>query len=906
MPRTTTIALTVLLLAASAIAQPKPASQPAGSPSIVPAAAKPILFIESPLRFHLMYRPPTVPVEALTAAGKPATQPAILKFGFTGDVPIRSTHTDPPPSAWRNADFDDRDWARCLGPMFQQYDPTAPYGWNPEVAPVSLGQIAVRSKFMVTDPAAVSELYLALGYRGGVVVYLNGKEVARSDLPAGELTADTPANAYPDEAWIDATGQAIPAAVDWNADHKARVPKRERALAPMKISTAGLIKGINVLAVEIHRSDFHPCALTWWSSANQEHVYGRYRGWTPVGLNDLKLWAVGSGATANLDRPKGVQVWTAPTYDRLQYVTLGDPQTEPATIRIAAARNGSFSGQVVISSSEQLKDVKVVMSDLSAQGPAAGKIPTTAIRISYVQKGDVTDYFRSGYPTIVFETLAEKPPTTQPMEKIRGESRLRTAIGLPPEPPAACIQPIWITVQTPKDAAPGEYLGKLTLSAAGEPLAQVPVKLTLADWTLPDPQAFRTHVGVYQDPTTLSMYYKVTEWSEEHWKLVERSIAMLGRLGNKMVNIPVVERTQFGNDEGMVLWVKKADGGYDYDISSMDRYLGLVKKYWGTPTFVALHIWHSGGWDGRKADQENTVTVVDPATGKHEHMQVPVFGTEESKKFWTPALGAIKEHLVKLGVDKAMCLGIMSDGGPPANVFKMFNEIIPGIGWSRGCHTSTNATQPIPLPGGGLIICQEFCYGRDIADPAVKLPKIWDATGPGISYLREDYDQVQPYMVRLTAERSLYGGTRGYGRLILDGWTFKSTVAGKEKWVWMYNRWPQSSCGQREPVLTSLAQPGPDGAMDSVRFELLLEGTQDAEAMIVIAEATDRFADKLGPDLTARCRELLFSRIRHCRLSLLTSYDSYKTILAMGADVVDRSTTLYATAAEVVRKLAVK
>ncbi|KKL10674.1 hypothetical protein LCGC14_2553450, partial [marine sediment metagenome] len=120
------------------------------------------------------------------------------------------------------------------------------------------------------------------------------------------------------------------------------------------------------------------------------------------------------------------------------------------------------------------------------------------------------------------------------------------------------IQPIWIRVNVPAAAVAGRYRGKLTVSVAGRGKGiVVPVDLRVADWKLPDPRKFRTHAGIYQSPATLAMRYKVKPWSERHWQLVDKSFALLARAGNDLINIPVVDRTQFGNDEGMVYWVRK-------------------------------------------------------------------------------------------------------------------------------------------------------------------------------------------------------------------------------------------------------------------------------------------------------------------------------------------------------------
>lgn len=56
-------------------------------------------------------------------------------------------------------------------------------------------------------------------------------------------------------------------------------------------------------------------------------------------------------------------------------------------------------------------------------------------------------------------------------------------------------QPLWVDVLTPRDAAPGEYTGTVTISATGIRPQRVPIKLTLWDFTLPETSSMRTHFG---------------------------------------------------------------------------------------------------------------------------------------------------------------------------------------------------------------------------------------------------------------------------------------------------------------------------------------------------------------------------------------------------------------------------
>jgi hypothetical protein len=152
---------------------------------------------------------------------------------------------------------------------------------------------------------------------------------------------------------------------------------------------------------------------------------------------------------------------------------------------------------------------------------------------------------------------------------------------------------------------------------------------------------------------------------------------------------------------------------------------------------------------------------------------------------------------------------------------------------------------------------------------------------------------------RTMPERSLYCGTRGLGRIGLDFWDVPNNPRAEMKNI--YNRWPASSCAQRAPSLFRLAYPGPRGAVATVRLEQLREGVQEAEAMIVVAEAVGEQAGQLGPELAERCRQMLAERIRYC---LRTCPEHYGRI-PFRTDHLgwqENNAGLYTAAAEVSKK----
>ena len=126
-------------------------------------------------------------------------------------------------TAWREPDFDDSGWSS--GP--------AELGFNEgdEATLITAGHITYyfRHEFPVEDASAVEALAIELLRDDGAVVYLNGTEIHRSNMPAGDV------------------------------DYQTRAPSPvggddESTYFPAKLSADALRDGNNVLAVEVHQN----------------------------------------------------------------------------------------------------------------------------------------------------------------------------------------------------------------------------------------------------------------------------------------------------------------------------------------------------------------------------------------------------------------------------------------------------------------------------------------------------------------------------------------------------------------------------------------------------------------------------------------------------------------------------
>ncbi|WP_426571193.1 fibrinogen-like YCDxxxxGGGW domain-containing protein [Aquihabitans sp. McL0605] len=175
-------------------------------------------------------------------------------------------------TAWRSATFADSAWKR--GP--------ARLGWGTTDLATTLTakpQTAyLRSSFDVADPASVRVVELRLKVATGAVVYVNGVEAGRVNMPAGKITSTSPAAAYVAGAAETATNTVV-------------------------VPGTMLVAGSNSIAVELH-------AMTAGATR---------------GFFDLEATTYGSGGDAQAPAAPGVSAsastgrvdltWTAATDD---------------------------------------------------------------------------------------------------------------------------------------------------------------------------------------------------------------------------------------------------------------------------------------------------------------------------------------------------------------------------------------------------------------------------------------------------------------------------------------------------------------------------------------------------------------------------------------------------------------
>ena len=155
---------------------------------------------------------------------------------LVGEGPIIETaHTETVPLPaydWRSPEYDDSDWKTGRAPLGNTNNKERQTYVQTKLEVVKSPTYYFRKSFDLDgDPKELSGLYLNIAYEDGYVVYLNGQEVSRDAIISGILTESS--LAFPNEFTFYR-----------RIDLKAHLNK--------------LVKGTNVIAVEVHRG--HPAS----------------------------------------------------------------------------------------------------------------------------------------------------------------------------------------------------------------------------------------------------------------------------------------------------------------------------------------------------------------------------------------------------------------------------------------------------------------------------------------------------------------------------------------------------------------------------------------------------------------------------------------------------------------------
>jgi hypothetical protein len=333
----------------------------------------------------------------------------------------------------------------------------------------------------------------------------------------------------------------------------------------------------------------------------------------------------------------------------------------------------------------------------------------------------------------------------------------------------------------------------------------------------------------------------------------------------------------------------KSDDGLRPDFTLLEKYLDLFEKYCGPPKAVSLYIWDQNCAkqiadvrEGRQIPSRTytpkmplMVQLWDPKSGDVSEHEAPQIVDRDAEQFYKPLIDGVRDIVRDRGwSERSIMIGLGGDKRPSQEAGQLMKQWAPYARWNLLSHFSGDpgshhyhGAMLDQFKAGRLIatggletglkehpypnaICRAFTateFEQEMAQPReyVVLPTF-----------RWHWQDYSPPLVFRTAPLLWCR----LGRIGIDFWTDDRDLATNSSYF---------------TQISAVTAPGPDGAVPTVRLQMLREGMQDAELRLAIIRAYG----KLPEEQRAPYRAMLDEFGRR-----INGYDGYLSQHELGYD----------------------
>lgn len=463
-----------------------------------------------------------------------------------------------------------------------------------------------------------------------------------------------------------------------------------------------------------------------------------------------------------------------------------------------AWRGEKVFAQAVVSSEEELKDVRLSVSDLRNGKSLIGAENIRLQFVSYVVSDllDTTKYGQCG---------------SREDKSKWGEVLVADVLDINDSMtvPAGRKQPVWMTVSVPSDARPGKYSGKLTVTSSNAKARSLNVELTVADHVLPPARDWAFHLDLWQNPYSVARYENVPLWSDAHFEAMRPVMKMLADAGQKSVTTTIMNRPWNGQTEdafgSMVTKIRRIDGTWLYDYTIFDRW---VEFMFSLGIDRQINCYSMIPWALQ-------FDYIDQATSSPATFQAAP-GSEEYNEYWGAFIADFARHLKAKGwFEKTM---IAMDERPLESmqaVLGLIRKIEPAFKISL----AGNYHEPVIYDI--VDFSETFSGKQEFPESAKAKRKELGLTTTFYTCCAEAHPNM--FVISNPDEAAWLGwfaqadGYDGYLRWAYNSWTLDPLTDAR------FRTWPAGDC--------FVVYPGGRG---SVRFSKLVEGIQDFEKVRIL------------------------------------------------------------------------
>ena len=266
------------------------------------------------------------------------------------------------------------------------------------------------------------------------------------------------------------------------------------------------------------------------------------------------------------------------------------------------------------------------------------------------------------------------------------------------EQPKECkLRPVWCTIEVPYNCKAGRYEWQLEVvgSESKRTLARLPLRVEVVGRTLPRPQEQQFHLDYWQQPYSVSRFYNVPRWSQQHYDLLRPYLQMLARAGQKVVTT-VLFYEPWGaqsNDkfDAMVRTTREKDGTWSYDYTVFDHYVELCDS---CGINKQINCFSMVPWD-------MTFRYFDAFSQQYIDLKAKT-DSPAYQELWTEFLKAFAQHLKEKGWFEKTCIAMDERGEKPMrDAWNLVQKAVPGMKMAMAGHHTAELAENL----------YDFCIG---------------------------------------------------------------------------------------------------------------------------------------------------------------------------------------------------
>lgn len=373
---------------------------------------------------------------------------------------------------------------------------------------------------------------------------------------------------------------------------------------------------------------------------------------------------------------------------------------------------------------------------------------------------------------------------------------------------ANTVQPIWLSIQVPQEAAAGNYKGSISIKADKSYTLYYTVKVI--DRILPPPEKWTFDLDLWQHPAAIASVHDVPLWSDKHFELMKPYYTLLAGAGQKNITASIMDEPwghqTYDDFPGLIKWTKRKDGSWVYDYSLFDKYVAFVM---GCGINKRINCYTMVPW-------ALSFRYFDEAAGKDTMLKAPI-GSVEYTTHWTGMLKDFTQHLKQKGWFDITTIAM--DERPMKDmqvVIALLKSIDPGWKIALAGNYHPEIEKDI----------YDYCLASNLQFSEAVLKERLAQGKPSTYYTCCTENYPNGFTFSPPAEHVWLGwyaaakGFTGYLR-----WAYNSWVAHPLRDS-RFRSWPAGDTYQ--------VYPGP---RTSIRFEKLIEGVQDFEKIKLLQKA---------------------------------------------------------------------